>query len=37
MASKNLMHGGMGLMNDITYVGLDVHKATVFRGDCQRW
>jgi transposase len=23
------MHGGTGLMGDITYVGLDVHKATV--------
>ena len=23
------MHGGTGLMDDITFVGLDVHKATV--------
>src|ERR1700722_3752589 len=28
-SAQSLMHGETGLMNDITYVGLDVHKATV--------
>ena len=27
--AQSLMHEGTGLMDDITYVGLDVHKATV--------
>jgi hypothetical protein len=28
-SAQSLMHGETGLMNDITYVGLDFHKATV--------